>query len=75
MPKQSAKYDTHAVENQPGDGALPESGSNEIVAKLAYRLWLQRGSPEGTPEEDWYRAEQLLQSGTAVSSASSIPAS
>ncbi len=75
MPKQSAKYDVHATENERGDGALPAPGPNEIVAKLAYKLWLQRGSPEGSAEDDWYRAEQLLESGAAASSASSFPAS
>jgi hypothetical protein len=27
---------------------------------LAYELWRQRGSPPGTPQEDWFRAEQLV---------------
>jgi hypothetical protein len=30
----------------------------EEVARLAYSYWLARGCPEGTPEEDWLRAEQ-----------------
>jgi len=32
----------------------------EQVASLAYALWEQRGCPEGSPEEDWFRAEQEL---------------
>ena len=75
MPKQSAKFNATATETEPGDGVMSQTGSDEVVAKLAYKLWLQRGSPEGSPEDDWYKAEQLLQSGTAVSSASSFPAS
>jgi hypothetical protein len=27
------------------------------IAELAYQLWIERGSPEGSPEEDWHRAE------------------
>ena len=27
---------------------------------LAYRLWQQRGMPVGSPEEDWFVAEELL---------------
>jgi len=27
---------------------------------VAYRLWLQRGCPEGTPDVDWREAEQVL---------------
>ena len=30
------------------------------VAALAYRLWQERGCPMGSPEDDWYRAEELL---------------
>jgi hypothetical protein len=41
-----------------------EQGLKEItqqeIAERAYALWLQRGSPGGSPEEDWIAAEQLL---------------
>ena len=30
------------------------------VEQVAYDLWLQRGCPVGSPEEDWFRAEQKL---------------
>lgn len=30
--------------------------------ELAYRLWEERGRPEGRPEEDWFEAERRLQS-------------
>ncbi len=30
------------------------------VASLAYQLWIERGSPHGSHEEDWYRAEEQL---------------
>lgn len=33
----------------------------EEVAKLAYLYWLARGCPEGSPEDDWLRAEQEIQ--------------
>jgi hypothetical protein len=36
---------------------------DEAVAKLAYQLWLDRGCPLGSPEEDWLRAEQVLDAG------------
>jgi hypothetical protein len=32
----------------------------EMVEALAYQLWLQRGCPIGTDQEDWYRAEAEL---------------
>jgi hypothetical protein len=30
------------------------------IATLAYQLWTDRGSPIGSPEEDWFRAEEEL---------------
>ena len=30
------------------------------IALLAYSYWEQRGRPDGSPEEDWYRAETEL---------------
>ncbi len=42
------------ISNQPADI------SQEDVASHAYRCWHERGCPEGSPEEDWHRAEQEL---------------
>jgi hypothetical protein len=36
--------------------------SRDRVAELAYFHWLKRGCPEGSPQEDWLRAEQELKS-------------
>jgi hypothetical protein len=33
---------------------------HEQTAALAYALWQERGCPEGSPEEDWFRAEAEL---------------
>ena len=30
------------------------------IAALAYELWRERGCPIGSPDEDWFRAEQKL---------------
>ena len=40
----------------------PVDTTSEDISRLAYSLWQERGCPAGTPEEDWLRAEQLLQS-------------
>jgi hypothetical protein len=32
------------------------------VATLAYRRWLERGCPQGSPQEDWFEAERELHS-------------
>ncbi len=33
---------------------------HEFVAKLAYKLWEQRGRPFGSPEVDWFAAEHTV---------------
>ena len=41
--------------------APPELQPNqEQIADLARALWEARGCPEGSPEDDWYRAEEQL---------------
>jgi hypothetical protein len=32
----------------------------EFVAGLAYKLWEQRGRPLGSPDVDWFAAEQAV---------------
>jgi hypothetical protein len=33
---------------------------HEFVARLAYKLWVQRGRPLGSPEVDWLAAKQAV---------------
>jgi hypothetical protein len=40
---------------------------HEFVAKLAYKLWEERGRPSGSPEVDWFAAEQALCSALVAS--------
>jgi hypothetical protein len=42
----------------------PEMSASEdgAVARLAYSYWEARGCEGGSPEEDWFRAEQELRS-------------
>jgi hypothetical protein len=32
--------------------------TNQIVNALAYEYWQQRGRPMGSPELDWFKAEE-----------------
>jgi hypothetical protein len=34
---------------------------HQLIAQLAYGLWQKRGCPIGSPDEDWFRAENELQ--------------
>ena len=43
------------------DSATARTDNAALVA-LAYELWLGRGCPIGSPEVDWFRAEELLTS-------------
>jgi hypothetical protein len=52
-----------ALEEQTTSRAEIEAASDSDIAALAYHLWQERGCPSGSPEEDWYRAEELLLGG------------
>ena len=41
---------------------------HKVIAEVAYQLWILRARPIGSPEVDWYRAEQELKN-TATSKA------
>ncbi|HUX43623.1 MAG TPA: DUF2934 domain-containing protein [Terracidiphilus sp.] len=36
--------------------------SHEEIARLAHRLWAERGGQHGHDADDWFRAEQALRS-------------
>lgn len=44
----------------PGVAPLNSLADQQEIASLAYLYWQARGCPVGSPEEDWYRAEQAL---------------
>jgi hypothetical protein len=37
-----------------------EAVDERAIAALAYEIWLDRGCPIGTDQEDWFRAEEDL---------------
>ena len=58
-----------SIEMDSSDGAATiDSGRGEIAA-LAYQLWNDRGCPVGSPDEDWFRAEELLKGRTIAAAA------
>jgi hypothetical protein len=56
------------LEKATGDGTITVAALEEIlerqnrtqIAALAYSLWQARGCPDGTPDEDWFRAEREI---------------
>jgi hypothetical protein len=49
--KPAAKKQTPTVRPAP---------TREEIARLAEKYWAERGWPDGSPEQDWLRAEQEL---------------
>jgi hypothetical protein len=49
---------------KPAETGLParpvSQPSHQAIALLAYDIWERRGSPLGSPEEDWFEAEKQL---------------
>lgn len=39
----------------------------EFVARLAHKLWVQRGCPLGSPDVDWFAAEKAVYASLAAS--------
>ena len=40
---------------------------HELVERLAYKLWIERGRPSGSPCVDWVAAERALYSSLVAS--------
>ena len=40
---------------------------HEFVAKIAYKLWEERGLPSHSPEVDWFAAERVMYSALVAS--------
>ena len=51
----------HSTEAASAGHGVTTFGHAEIAA-LAHELWVARGCPEGTPEEDWFHAVAQLRS-------------
>jgi hypothetical protein len=49
----------------------------EAIAELAYRLWEERGCPDGSAGEDWFKAELVIdgEQGSQVENEKSLAAS
>ena len=45
-----------------GAEAQIEAPGYAEISELAHRLWIDRGCPQDSPEDDWYRAEEILRS-------------
>jgi|HubBroStandDraft_6_1064221.scaffolds.fasta_scaffold315292_2 hypothetical protein len=39
------------------------SANYDEISELAHEIWLRRGSPEGSADEDWLEAERRIEEG------------
>ncbi len=67
MAKHSKRLHEVRMDEKPGV-PVAELDHGQIQA-LAYNLWLERGCPYGSPEDDWYRAEEELRGRTEITGA------
>ena len=49
-----------APELAPVTPASVPAVARDQIATLAYQYWKERGCPDGSPQEDWLRAEREL---------------
>lgn len=49
--------------NLGSNGAAPRYFGHKEIAELAHNLWVERGCPDGSAEEDWFAASQQLRAG------------
>jgi len=64
QPMQESSMDGMAERiDEPGQARAID---DDEVAALAYRLWLERGCPEGSPQEDWFMAEREVRRSSAT---------
>ena len=71
MASRALKIDPKKAAASQSQAGQPTSIAEEQISARAYELWIERGCPIGSPEVDWYNAEQELRgtSGTATPAA------
>lgn len=57
MPNDTLPNDDQPLELIPDS---PYESRHEFVEELAYKLWMRRGCPLGSPDIDWFAAEQAV---------------
>jgi hypothetical protein len=41
-------------------GVVEIADRDDLIRERAYQIWLERGQPEGSPDDHWFAAEQEL---------------
>ena len=59
-PKTIAETPNNSIAHLADAIQTPSAVDARDIEERAYQSWCERGCPMGSPEEDWYRAEQDL---------------
>jgi len=51
---------TETAAGPPTGEVVTDPRQHKKIARLAYSYWEARGCPLGSPEEDWFRAEEEI---------------
>jgi|SRR5450759_1254981 hypothetical protein len=54
--------DAHQHSQAAATGYSIETFGHDDIAALAHKLWQAKGCPDGSPQEDWFRACEELRS-------------
>lgn len=57
-PARSLPQAANAGNSLEGYAAINEVDEQEEIARLAYQFFLERDGQEGSPDDDWFRAEE-----------------
>jgi DUF2934 family protein len=60
MPSPATQVKGTSALARTGDVATAPPLEHKKIARLAYSYWEARGRPDGSPEQDWFRAEEEL---------------
>ena len=64
MRRQATRAEEMATDSGRLESSALVSDEPDQIAALAYLHWHARGCPDGSPEEDWFRAERELEGQT-----------
>lgn len=59
-PKDAIESNIQEVKGTVEEEVGQTNPKHEEIARLAHQNWQQRDCPIGTPEEDWFRAEEEI---------------
>ena len=67
---QAARGSDHIRDEASNLGIEHPTADREAIGRLAYLYWEERGCPNNSPDEDWFRAEAELRQQLATAASS-----